>query len=207
MELSDLSALELTKLLRQKKTSAVDIIQSVYQRIGSVDGRCGALDSGPLTEEDKQKVHAFITLTDDRALDQAQKVDRKIANGEDPGPLAGVPFSVKDIFCVTGTASTAASRILANFTAPYTATPVSRMEEAGAVMVGKVNLDEFTYGSSNESSAFQPSPRNPWNTNHVPGGSSGGSVASVAAGEVPLSLGTDTAGSITPSRISRERLR
>ena len=196
MELSDLSALELTKLLRQKKTSAVDIIQSVYQRIGSVDGRCGALDSGPLTEEDKQKVHAFITLTDDRALDQAQKVDRKIANGEDPGPLAGVPFSVKDIFCVTGTASTAASRILANFTAPYTATPVSRMEEAGAVMVGKVNLDEFTYGSSNESSAFQPSPRNPWNTNHVPGGSSGGSVASVAAGEVPLSLGTDTAGSI-----------
>ena len=196
MELCELSALELTNLIRQKKTSAVEIMQSVYQQIGSVDGRCGALDSGLLTEEDKQKVHAFITLTDDRALEQAKKIDQQLAHGEDPGPLAGVPFSVKDIFCVSGTATTAASRILANFEAPYTATPVSRMEAAGAVMVGKVNLDEFTFGSSNESSAFQPSPRNPWKTDRVPGGSSGGSVASVASREVPLSLGTDTAGSI-----------
>ncbi len=196
MELCDLSAIDLTRLLSQKKTSAVEIIESVYQRIGSVDGRCGALDSSPLTADDKQKVHAFITLTDDRALKHAKKIDQQLARGEDPGPLAGVPFSVKDIFCVSGTPSTAASRILANFNAPYTATPVSRMEAAGAIMVGKVNLDEFTYGSSNESSAFQPSPRNPWKTDCVPGGSSGGSVASVAAGEVPLSLGTDTAGSI-----------
>ena len=196
MELCDLSALELTRLLRQRKTSAVEILQSTLQRIGSVDGRRGEIDAAPLTEEDKQKVHAFITLTDDRALEHATAIDRQITNGDDPGPLAGVPFSVKDIFCVSGTPSTAASRILANFTAPYTATPVARMEAAGAVMVGKVNLDEFTYGSSNESSAFQPSPRNPWKTDRVPGGSSGGSVASVAAGEVPLSLGTDTAGSI-----------
>ncbi len=196
MELSDLNALDLTKLLRQKKTSAVEILQSVFQRIGSVDGRCGTVEHGPLTDEDRQKVHAFITLTDERALEQAKRVDGKISQGEDPGLLAGVPFSVKDIFCVEGTHSTAASKILANFIAPYTATPVARMEAAGAVMVGKVNLDEFTYGSSNESSAFQPSPRNPWDTARVPGGSSGGSAASVAAGEVPLSLGTDTAGSI-----------
>ncbi|MBA4384207.1 MAG: Asp-tRNA(Asn)/Glu-tRNA(Gln) amidotransferase GatCAB subunit A, partial [Anaerolinea sp.] len=149
MELCDLSALELTRLLRQKKTSAVEILESTLERIGSVDGRSGALDAGALTEEDKQKVHAFITLTDDRALAQAQKIDQQLAKGEDPGTLAGVPFSVKDIFCVTGTPSTAASRILANFNAPYTATAVSRMEAAGALMVGKVNLDEFTYGSSN----------------------------------------------------------
>lgn len=196
MDLCDLSALELTALLRQKKTSAVEILQSAIQRIGSVDGRSGDLNSGELTEDDKQKVHAFITLTDERALEHAQKIDQQISAGEDPGPLAGVPFSVKDIFCVSGTPSTAASRILANFNAPYTATSVARMEAAGALMVGKVNLDEFTYGSSNESSAFQPTPRNPWDTSRVPGGSSGGSVASVAAGEVPLSLGTDTAGSI-----------
>jgi aspartyl-tRNA(Asn)/glutamyl-tRNA(Gln) amidotransferase subunit A len=195
MELCDLSALEMTKLLREKKTSAVEILQSCLQRIGEVDGRPGALDQA-VSEDDKKKVHSFITLTDDLALEQARAVDADLAAGRDPGPLAGVPFTVKDIFCVKNTPSTAASRILANFTAPYTATPVQRMQSAGAVMIGKVNLDEFTYGSSTESSAFQPSTRNPWDTSRVPGGSSGGSAASVAAGEVPLSLGTDTAGSI-----------
>ena len=107
-----------------------------------------------------------------------------------------MPFTTKDIFSVKNTPSTAASKILANYAAPYTATAVERLENQGAVMMGKVNLDEFTYGSSNESSAFQPSTRNPWNTDRVPGGSSGGSAASVAAGEAALSLGTDTAGSI-----------
>ena len=195
MELSDLSALELTKLLREKKTSAVEILQSCLQRIGQVDGRPGALDQ-KADEDDKKHVHAFITVTDDLAFAQAHAVDDSLAAGNDPGPLAGVPFTVKDIFCVKDTPSTAASRILANFKAPYTATPVERMQAAGAVMIGKVNLDEFTYGSSTESSAFQPSTRNPWDTSRVPGGSSGGSTASVAACEVPLSLGTDTAGSI-----------
>jgi aspartyl-tRNA(Asn)/glutamyl-tRNA(Gln) amidotransferase subunit A len=123
-------------------------------------------------------------------------VDAKIAAGEFAGPLAGVPVTIKDIFCVEDTPSTAGSRILANFIAPYTATPVTRMEAAGALVLGKVNLDEFTYGSSNESSAFQPATRNPWDTSRVPGGSSGGSAASVAALESPLSLGTDTAGSV-----------
>jgi aspartyl-tRNA(Asn)/glutamyl-tRNA(Gln) amidotransferase subunit A len=196
MELCDLPAFELSDLLRRRQTSAVEILASSMKRIAAVDGRPGALDSGELTEEDRRHVHAFITLTADRARVQAEAVDRKLAAGEDPGPLAGIPITVKDIFCVEGTPSTAASRILANFVAPYTATPVARMEAAGAVMLGKVNLDEFTYGSSNESSAFQPSPRNPWDTGRVPGGSSGGSAASVAAGECVLSLGTDTAGSI-----------
>ncbi|MHC1740232.1 MAG: Asp-tRNA(Asn)/Glu-tRNA(Gln) amidotransferase subunit GatA [Anaerolineaceae bacterium] len=195
MELCDLSALEMSRLLRQKQTSAVEILQSTLQRIGQVDGRSGALDQ-KVDEADKEKVHAFITLTDDLALRQAQAVDADLAAGKDPGALAGIPFTVKDIFCVKGTPSTAASRILANFKSPYTATAVERMQSAGAVMIGKVNLDEFTYGSSTESSAFQPSTRNPWNTHNVPGGSSGGSAASVAAGEAPLSLGTDTAGSI-----------
>ncbi len=196
MEPCDLTAGELAALLRQRKISAVEILESSLERIGQVDGRPGTLEPGAPTAEDARKVHAFITLTDERALAQAREVDRKLAAGEDPGPLAGIPFTVKDIFCVRGTPSTAASRILANFTAPYTATPVERMEAAGGVMLGKVNLDEFTYGSSNESSAFQPSPRNPWDPTRVPGGSSGGSAASVAAGEAVLSLGTDTAGSI-----------
>lgn len=196
MELCDLSAIEMTRLLRARKASAVELLDAALRRIEAVDGRPGTLEPGEITAEDRQRVHAFITLTAERARAQAESVDQKLAAGEEPGLLAGVPVSVKDIFCVRGTPSTAASRILANFVAPYTATPVERMEAAGAVVLGKVNLDEFTYGSSNESSAFQPSPRNPWDLSRVPGGSSGGSAASVAAGEAALSLGTDTAGSI-----------
>lgn len=196
MELCDHPAYELSLLLRQKRIRAVEIVESCLQRIEAVDGRSGQLDAGEITDEDRERVHAFITVTAQRALAQARAVDEKLAAGEDPGPLAGIPFSVKDIFCVRGTPSTAASRMLSNYVAPYTATAVERLENAGGVMLGKVNLDEYTYGSSNESSAFQPSPRNPWNPAHVPGGSSGGSAACVAAGEVALSLGTDTAGSI-----------
>ena len=196
MELCDTPVSELVALLRKRSVSAVEVLESSLARIEAVDGRSGSLNAGALSADDRAKVHAFITRTDERARAQAAAVDRKLAAGEEAGPLAGVPFTVKDIFCVKGTPSTAASRILANFTAPYTATPVERMEAAGAVMLGKVNLDEFTYGSSNESSAFQPSPRNPWDTGRVPGGSSGGSAAAVAAGEGALSLGTDTAGSI-----------
>jgi aspartyl-tRNA(Asn)/glutamyl-tRNA(Gln) amidotransferase subunit A len=196
MDLCDYSALELAQTVRQRRASASEIVESCLKRIAAVDGRAGSLEAGELTEEDTRYVHAFITLRAEQARLRAAEIDRQIAAGEDPGPLAGVPVTVKDIFCVKGTPSTAASRILANFVAPYTATPVKRMEDAGAIVLGKVNLDEFTYGSSNESSAFQPSPRNPWDTSRVPGGSSGGSVASVAACEAALSLGTDTAGSI-----------
>jgi len=196
MELCDLSAFEMVRLLRARKASAGELLESALRRIDTVDGRPGTLDAGEITAADRQHVHSFITLTAERARAQAAAVDRQLAAGEDPGLLAGVPVSIKDIFCVRGTPSTAASRILANFVAPYTAVAVERMEKAGAVVVGKANLDEFTYGSSNESSAFQPSPRNPWDLTRVPGGSSGGSATSVAAGEVALSLGTDTAGSI-----------
>ncbi len=196
MKLCDLPAHELVAIIRSREVSAVEVLESTLERIAIVDGRPGGLDSGEISAEDRQKVHAFITRTEERARKQAQEIDRQLDAGEDPGPLAGVPFSVKDIFTVQGTPSTAGSRILANFIAPYSATPVARLEEAGGVMLGKVNLDEFTYGSSNESSAFQPSPRNPWDTSRVPGGSSGGSTSAVAAGEGALSIGTDTAGSI-----------
>ncbi len=198
MQICDRTATELAELIRKKELSAVEVLESCLERIAAVDGRPGAIRDAAdaLQASDTQAVHAFITLTAERAKVQAAAIDKKISQGETLGPLAGVPFTVKDIFCVKGTPSTAASKILANFVAPYTATAVERLEAAGAVMLGKVNLDEFTYGSSNESTAFQPAPRNPWKLDRVPGGSSGGSVSSVAAGEAPLSLGTDTAGSI-----------
>ena len=195
MELCDLPAHQIVELVKRREISAVEVLESTLKRIRAVDGQPGNPEANPLTPE-LDKVHAFITLTDERAHTQAQRVDEALKAGENPGLLSGVPFTTKDIFCVRGTPSTAGSRILANFVAPYTATAVERMESAGGVMLGKVNLDEFTYGSSNESSAFQPSPRNPWNPSRVPGGSSGGSAAAVAAGEGALSLGTDTAGSV-----------
>lgn len=196
MELCDLPAYQIVEHIKRREFTAVEVLESCLERIASVDGRPGSLTSDSDQTEDADKIHAFITLTAERARTQAEEVDRRLAAGEDSGPLAGVPFTVKDIFCVRGTPSTAGSRILANFVSPYTATPVARMEAAGGVMLGKVNLDEFTYGSSSESSAFRPTPRNPWDTSRVPGGSSGGSTAAVAAGECALSLGTDTAGSI-----------
>lgn len=196
MELCDYPAHQLVEMIRRRQASAVEVLESTLERTAAVDGRPGSLEPGQPQAEDARRVHAFITLTPERARRQAEEVDRKLAAGEKLGPLAGVPFATKDIFCVRGTPSTASSRILANFVAPYTATPVERMEAAGAVMFGKTNLDEFTYGSSNESSAFQPCPRNPWDPSRVTGGSSGGSAAAVAAGEGMLSLGTDTSGSI-----------
>jgi aspartyl-tRNA(Asn)/glutamyl-tRNA(Gln) amidotransferase subunit A len=195
MELCDLSAQQIADLVKLRRVSAQEVLQSTLKRIQQVDGRPASLEQDGLPPE-TDKVHAFITLTEETARQQAEAIDRKIKEGVEPGPLAGVPFTVKDIFCVRGAPATAGSRILANFISPYTATPVERMLAAGGVMLGKVNLDEFTYGSSSESSAFQPSPRNPWNTSRAPGGSSGGSAAAVAAGEGALSLGTDTAGSI-----------
>lgn len=196
MELCDLPALDLTRLIQLGEISAVEALESAQGRVSAVDGRPGTLDPGDIENGGDKKVHAFIHLTPERARAQAEQIDRQLAAGEDPGPLAGIPFTVKDIFCVQDTLSTAGSRILANFVAPYTATPVARLEAAGGVLLGKVNLDEFTYGSSNESSAFKPTPRNPWDPEKVPGGSSGGSAAAVAAGQGALSIGTDTAGSV-----------
>lgn len=196
MTLKQLSAFETAQKVRTGEVKAIEMVQAALNQIKNVDGVSGSLEPGNLSPEEEQKVHAFIQVTEDLALSQAEKVDQMVTNGEDPGLLAGVPLSVKDIFCVEGTNTTAASKIIANFVPPYTATTVKRLTEAGALVLGKVNLDEFTFGSSNESSAFQPSTNNPWHTDFVPGGSSGGSAASVAAQEVALSLGTDTGGSI-----------
>lgn len=193
-DLLNLEAYEIAEQVRRGKLSALEVTEAALARIAQVDGVPGTLDGDPEAEPDK--IHAFVTLTAERAREAARRIDALVARGEDPGPLAGVPFTVKDIFVVEDTPSTAGSRILANYIGPYTATPVARMEAAGGIMLGKVNLDEFTFGSSNESSAFKPTPRNPWDTSRVPGGSSGGSAAAVAAGEGWLSLGTDTAGSI-----------
>jgi len=196
MSLMELSAYSIAKKVQDGELSAAAVLEAALERINDVDGHPGTLDYGALSGEDKTKVHAFITLTADRAREQAAAVDARVKAGDRVGPLAGVPITIKDIFCVKDVPATAASRMLANFKAPYTATAAERLEMAGALTLGKVNLDEFTYGSSTESSAFQPSTRNPWDTSRVPGGSSGGSTAAVAAGEGLLSLGTDTAGSI-----------
>lgn len=140
-----------------------------------------------------QELGAFITVLDSYATEAAARVDARIAAGEDL-PLAGMPVAIKDNLCMSGIRTTAASKMLTDFHPPHTATVVERLEAAGAVPVGKTNLDEFAMGSSNESSAFGPV-RNPHDHSRVPGGSSGGSAAAVAAGIVPVALGTDTGGS------------
>jgi aspartyl-tRNA(Asn)/glutamyl-tRNA(Gln) amidotransferase subunit A len=194
--LMNLTALEMAAKVRAGELSAQALLDAALAQIKAVDGSPGRLDQNTLQPEEEKKVHAFISLTEGIGRVQAKAVDAAVAAGKNPGLLAGVPVSIKDIFCMQGSVTTAASRMLANFQAPYTATAVQRLSDAGAVIVGKVNLDEFTYGSSSESSAFQPHPYNPWNTEHVTGGSSGGSAAAVAAKETPLSLGSDTSGSI-----------
>ena len=138
---------------------------------------------------------AFLAVTADRALAQARRVDAEIAAGGRPGPLAGVPVAIKDLLDLEGVPTTCGSRILEGYRPPFTATAVARLEQAGAVVVGKTNMDEFAMGSSTENSAYQVT-RNPWDRTRVPGGSSGGSAVAVSAGMVPLALGTDTGGSI-----------
>src|SRR5207253_2707875 len=140
-------------------------------------------------------LNAFNLVDADRALGRAAEIDRRRAAGETPGPLAGVPIALKDNMDVRGMRTTASSRILEHFVPPYDATVVRQLERAGAVIVGKTNCDEFAMGSSNENSAFGPV-RNPWALDRVPGGSSGGSAAAVAARLTPLALGSDTGGSV-----------
>ena len=170
---------ELHQQLVNKERSAVEIAQEVLKHIETVE----------------PKVKAFLSVTADRALASAKQVDDKIAAGEEIGMLEGIPLGVKDNMCTKGIKTTCASQILANFVPPYESTVTQKLKDAGVVVVGKTNLDEFAMGSSTENSGFQVT-ANPWDLQRVPGGSSGGSAAAVAAGECVVSLGSDTGGSI-----------
>ncbi len=170
---------DLHEQLTSKERSAVEIAQEALDRIQALE----------------PTLHSFLHVTADRALEQARQVDAAIAAGEDIALLAGIPMGIKDNMCTQGILTTCASRILENFVPPYESTVTQKLKEAGAVMVGKTNLDEFAMGGSTENSAFQPT-CNPWDVERVPGGSSGGSAAAVAAGECTVSLGSDTGGSI-----------
>jgi len=145
--------------------------------------------------EENSKTNAYLHFSDERALASARRVDEKLARGEDPGLLAGVPVAIKDVIVTKGVRTTCGSRLLADYVPPYDATAVIRLEQAGAVMIGKTNCDEFAMGSSNENSAFGPV-RNPHAPDRVPGGSSGGSAAAVAQGTAVVALGSDTGGSV-----------
>lgn len=175
-----LSACRLNRLFAAGELSAVEITQAFLQRIET-------------TEPD---VRAFLTVTADQAMDRARKLDaRRKAGDTEIGALAGVPIAVKDNMCTDGTRTTCASKILGEYQPPYDATVVERLRASGAIIIGKTNMDEFAMGSSGENSAYYPT-RNPWDLQMVPGGSSSGSAAAVAAGEAPISLGSDTGGSI-----------
>jgi len=165
--------------LLAKKTSAEEIAREALK----------------FAEAENPKTNAYLTFAPERALASAREVDRKIAANEDPGPLAGVPIAVKDVILTRGLRTTCASRMLETYIPPYDATAVIRIEQAGGVIIGKTNCDEFAMGSSNENSAFGPV-RNPVALDRVPGGSSGGSAAVIAQGTAVLSLGSDTGGSI-----------
>jgi aspartyl-tRNA(Asn)/glutamyl-tRNA(Gln) amidotransferase subunit A len=154
-----------------------------------------AMDYFAVIEEKDKDIFAYLTLTKELALEQAKKVDEKIAAGIEIGMLEGIPGAIKDNLCVTGVRTTAASKILDNYIAPYDATVIIKLKEAGAVFLGKTNMDEFAMGSSTEKSAYGPT-KNPMDLERVPGGSSGGSAAAVASGEAVWALGTDTGGSI-----------
>jgi aspartyl-tRNA(Asn)/glutamyl-tRNA(Gln) amidotransferase subunit A len=174
-ELPFQTAREIRDAVGARQVSAVEICERALARIDAHNG----------------KLNAFLAVARDRALERARAVDRD----KHTGPLAGVPVALKDNIITRGITTTAASKMLRNFVPPYDATVVGRLEAAGAIVMGKTNCDEFAMGSSTENSAFGPS-RNPWNPDHIPGGSSGGSAVAVAAGFSPIALGSDTGGSI-----------
>lgn len=178
-ELWQLPISEASEMLRDRKISAVELTRAHLDRIEQVEGA----------------VRAFVTVTDGEAIRQAERVDQLRHEGADLGPLAGIPLAIKDVISTKGVRTTCSSRILEHYIPPYDATVMNRLHDAHAIMLGKTNMDEFAMGSSTENSAFFPT-RNPWDLDRVPGGSSGGSAAAVAAGEAMASLGSDTGGSV-----------
>ena len=179
MDILSLTAVELAKAIREGKTTAVEATQAVLDRIAAVE----------------DAYHCYVTVERDKALQQAAEVQKKIEQGELTGPLAGVPFAIKDNMCTEGTLTTCSSKILENFIPTFSAEAVLNLEKAGAVILGKTNMDEFAMGSTTETSYYGVT-KNPRNPEHVPGGSSGGSAAAVAAAECFAALGSDTGGSI-----------
>ncbi len=174
-----LSVSELSELLQKRDISAEELLNATYKNIENID----------------KKIEGFNSLTKELAYSMAKKVDQKLKNKEKLPPLAGIPVAIKDNMCIKNFLTTCSSRILENFLAPYTSTVVQKLLDQMMLPAGKTNLDEFAMGSSTENSAFKKT-RNPWDLNKVPGGSSGGSAACVASGEIPVSLGSDTGGSI-----------
>ena len=179
MKLTHMTAVELGTAIREKKVTVEEAVQAVFDVI----------------EEKEERLNCYVTLDREGAFRKAKEIQSRIDRGELTGPLAGVPVAIKDNMCTKGMLTTCSSRILRNFVPTYSAEAVLRLEEAGAVILGKTNMDEFAMGSTTETSAFGPT-RNPWNEGHVPGGSSGGSAAAVAAEECFLALGSDTGVSI-----------
>src|SRR3990172_6221091 len=179
MRLTDLTIQEAHQLLIAKKLSSVELTQAMLDRIHDVDS----------------KVKSYITVTDDLALEQAKKADERIAKGENITRLTGIPFAMKDCISIRGVRTTCSSKILENYVPQYNATVTNKLADAGAVLLGKTNMDEFGMGSSCENSAFFNT-HNPWNLDHVPGGSSGGSAAAMSASLCSFSLGEDTGGSV-----------
>ena len=179
MNLAALTLHDASEKLRRREISSVELTSAVFQRIDA-------------TEE---KVHAYLTLARGSAIEQAQQADARLRNDPQVSPLLGIPIAVKDNFLTRELRTTCASKILGGFLPPYDATTIVKLRDAGAVLIGKTNLDEFAMGSSAENSAFFPT-RNPWNLERIPGGSSGGSAAAVAADQCIAALGTDTGGSL-----------
>ena len=179
MKITRMTLLELSDAMQRGDLTSREVTQAYLDRIHQVEG----------------KVQAYISLNEEEALRQADECDKKRQQGEKVSPLCGIPVAVKDNICVKGGKTTCASKMLADFVSPYSATVWEKLQAAGCVLLGKTNLDEFAMGSSTENSAFHPT-HNPRDLSRVPGGSSGGSAACVAADEAPFSLGSDTGGSI-----------